>query len=140
MKMSKWINVPNDLSSYYGFVYKITIKTNNKKYIGRCNFWKIVKRPPLKGKKNRRYIKKETDWRNYYGSGGKEWQKIIKQVGKDNIKREILILCKTPWEVKYKEAELQFREKVLLKEEYYNGIIQLKLPKAPKNLRIKDGR
>ena len=133
---NEWLNCPTDISEYWGFVYKITNLTNNKKYIGRCNFWAIEKKKPLKGRVNKRHVKKETKWRDYFGSGGKEWQEVLTKIGKENIRREILVLCSSKWEVKYREAELQFKLGVLLKEEYYNGIIDLKLPKAPKDLRI----
>ena len=51
-----------------GFVYIITNTTNNRKYIGKklAKFKKT--RPPLKGRKNKRREKVESDWRDYWGS------------------------------------------------------------------------
>ena len=51
-----------------GFVYLITNTTNNRKYIGKklAKFKKT--KPPLKGKKNKRRSKIESDWRDYWGS------------------------------------------------------------------------
>ena len=130
-----WKNMPKNIDDYWGFVYCITNTKNGKKYIGKKNFWRIEKRPPLKGRVNKRHFKKETDWKKYYGSGGKEWQKVLTTVGKANVVREVLHLCESPWETKYMEAKEQFDNSVLLSDKYYNGIIQLKLPKALKELR-----
>ena len=52
----------------YGFIYKITNLTNDKKYIGKKQCQSIRKRPPLKGKKNKRHEKIETDWKTYTSS------------------------------------------------------------------------
>ena len=72
-----------------GFVYIITNTTNDRQYIGK----KLAKfsrsRPPLKGRKNKRRTKVESDWRDYYGSSD-ELNEDIAQLGKDNFKREIL--------------------------------------------------
>lgn len=130
----EWKNAPTNIEEYWGFVYCITNTANGRKYIGKKNFWKIEKRPPLKGRKNKRHFKKETDWKTYYGSGGKEWQKVLTDVGKSKMHREILCLCGSPWETKYMEAKYQFDNSVLLSNDYYNGIIQLRLPKAPREL------
>ena len=39
----------------FGFIYLITNLTNNKKYIGCKMLQKVIKRKPLKGKKNKRH-------------------------------------------------------------------------------------
>lgn len=145
--MSVWHNIPENIDDYWGFVYCITNNVNGKKYVGKCNFWRISKEPALKGrskkekekrsklKGNKRHIKKETSWRDYWGSGGKEWQSVLEEFGKDNFVREIISCYKTPWEVKYFEAKEQFDREVLFSDNYYNGIIDFKLPKAPLLLR-----
>ena len=38
-----------NLDDYVGFVYKITHVPSGKYYIGKKFFWKILKRPSLKG-------------------------------------------------------------------------------------------
>ena len=66
----KWSNLAENISleDYIGFVYKITHIPTGKYYIGKKFFWKILKRPPLKGKKNKRHEKQPSDWKEYWGS------------------------------------------------------------------------
>jgi hypothetical protein len=52
----------SDIGDYTGFVYQIHNLTNDKKYIGKKEFYKVIKRPPLKGKKNKRKATVFTDW------------------------------------------------------------------------------
>jgi hypothetical protein len=52
------------------------------------------------------------------------------RLGKDKFTREIIHLCKSRGETNYMEAYYQFKEGVLLKENNYNGIIQIKLGKG----------
>ena len=110
----------------YGFIYKITNLTNDKKYIGKKQCQSIKKRPPLKGKKNKRHEKIETDWKTYTSSSN-ELNKDLQQLGKDNFKFEILRWCDSKWELSYYEARLQFKEEVLLRNDYYNGIINVRI-------------
>jgi len=110
----------------YGFIYKITNLTNDKKYIGKKQCQSIRKRPPLKGKKNKRHERIETDWKTYTSSSN-ELNKDLEQLGKDNFKFEILRWCDSKWELSYYEARLQFKEEVLLRNDYYNGIINVRI-------------
>ena len=110
----------------YCFIYKITNLTNDKKYICKKQCQSIKKRPPLKGKKNKRHEKIETDWRTYTSSSN-ELNKDLEQLGKDNFKFEILRWCDSKWELSYYEARLQFKEEVLLRNDYYNGIINVRI-------------
>ena len=52
--------------------------------------------------------------------------------GKDNFKFEILRFCKSKFELSYFETKLQFEEEVLFRDDYYNGIINLRISR-PKN-------
>ena len=110
----------------YGFIYKITNLTNDKKYIGKKQCQSIKKRPPLKGKKNKRHEKIETDWKTYTSSSN-ELNKDLEQLGKNSFKFEILRWCNSKWELSYYEARLQFKEEVLLRNDYYNGIINVRI-------------
>lgn len=115
----------------YGFIYKITNKATQKKYIGKKQCKSLLKRPPLKGKKNRRITEKETDWREYTSSS-REVNEDIAIYGKDNFIFEIVRWCDSKFSLAYEEAKLQFDEQVLLREDYYNGIINLRVSKPKK--------
>ena len=52
----------------FGFVYLITNTVSDMKYIGKKQIEKRTKRPPLKGKKRKRIIIGESDWKTYTGS------------------------------------------------------------------------
>lgn len=114
------------IGDYVGFVYLITNLENDKKYIGKKWFWSTKKLPPLKGKKRKRTVVKESDWKQYYGSS-EEVKLLLEQLGKDTFKREILRLCKTKGECTYYEAKLQFDFDVLLRDDYYNEFIGCKI-------------
>jgi hypothetical protein len=109
-----------------GFVYLITNTTNNKKYIGKklAQFKKT--RPPLKGKKNKRRSLVESDWKEYWGSS-EHLQADVEQLGPEKFTREILHYCPSKGIMSYLEAYEQFKRKVLLSDEYYNGIINVRV-------------
>ena len=117
-----------DIQDNYGFIYRITNTTNGYDYVGRKYFTTVKKRPPLKGKKNKRRETVETDWKEYWGSSPR-LQADIDILGRDKFTREIVHLCKSRGETNYMEAYYQFTEGVLLREDNYNGIIQIKLGK-----------
>lgn len=118
----------------FGFIYEIT---NNallepKKYIGKKQCISKIRRKPLKGKKRARLDQKESDWKTYTGSS-KELNEDIEKYGKDSFTFIILEWCSSKFELGYKEIKLQLLHDVLLKECYYNGIINCRLGKVPKN-------
>ena len=115
-----------------GFVYIITNIPSGKKYIGKKlgkfskTTYKTVK---LKnGTKKRKKIrgKIESDWKEYYGSSP-SLLKDIELLGKENFKREILYYCTSKAELSYIEAREQFERRVLESDDYYNGIINLRV-------------
>ena len=110
----------------YGFVYLITNKMDQKKYVGKKFFWSQKTLPITKKRKRRKRLKVESDWRTYWGSN-KYLVEDVKNHGPENFTREILHLCKTKGECAYYEAKEQFDREVLLTEEYYNGIISCKI-------------
>ena len=109
-----------------GFVYQITNTTTGRKYIGK----KLAKfkrsRPPLKGRVNKRKYKVESDWQKYYGSSD-ALNEDVQKIGKDKFTREILFYCTARSELSYLEAKEQFDREVLLSDEYYNGIINVRV-------------
>ena len=109
-----------------GFVYEITNTTNDRMYIGK----KLAKfkrsKAPLKGRRNRRRYKVESDWQEYYGSSD-DLTIDIKILGAENFKREILFYCKSKSELSYVEAREQFSRKVLETKDYYNGHIRVRV-------------
>lgn len=101
-------------------------------YIGKKLCTSVKKLPPLKGKTRKRHKKVETDWKTYTGSSP-ELNEDIKKLGKDKFKFEIIKFCTCKWELSYFEAKAQFEEDVLFKQdEYYNGIINLRIGRSPK--------
>ena len=111
---------------YEGFVYLITNKTNQQKYIGKKLAKFKTTKPPLKGKKNKRRGFKESDWKTYWGSSDR-LNADVQQLGEENFTREILYLCKSRAEMSYIEAREQFDRRVLETDEYYNGIINVRV-------------
>lgn len=109
-----------------GFVYLITNLTNGKKYIGKKLSQFKKTRPPLKGKKRKRRSLVESDWRDYWGSSDK-LQADVDELGPENFTREILYYCTSRGELSYLEAKEQFDRQVLLTDEYYNGIINVRV-------------
>ena len=109
-----------------GFVYMITEIDTGRIYIGIKKFWKTVKLKPLKGKKNKRHRKRESDWRDYNSSSEYLKEMIPKRPG--NYKKEILILCDNITEMKLFEAYIQIDMWLNGYWDYMiNGFIGLKL-------------
>jgi hypothetical protein len=115
-----------------GFVYLITNKANQRKYIGKklakfakTTYKTITQKNGVKKKKKIR-SKIDSDWIEYYGSSI-ELNKDVEALGKDNFTREILFYCKSKAECSYVEAREQFGRKVLESDEYYNGQISVRV-------------
>jgi len=109
-----------------GFVYLITNLSNNKKYVGKKLARFKVTKPPLKGKKNKRRSSKESDWKTYWGSSD-HLNADVASLGEENFTREILYYCQSRGMMSYLEAKEQFDREVLLSDEYYNGIINVRV-------------
>ncbi len=128
--MSQWTykgkqvdELPTDCEA---FVYLITNLTSDKKYVGKKLAKFKTTKPPLKGKKNKRRGTKESDWRTYWGSSDHLNAELL-ELGEDKFTREILHYCPTRGIASYIEAEEQFNRNVLLTDEYYNGIINVRV-------------
>ena len=109
-----------------GFVYLITNLTNNKKYIGKkLSKFKKTK-PPLKGKTRKRRTLIESDWRTYWGSS-EHLNADVATLGEEKFTRQILYYCESKGELSYLEAKEQFDRGVLESDDYYNGIINVRV-------------
>lgn len=111
---------------YTGFVYLITNLTNNQKYIGKKLAKFTRSKPPLKGKKRKRKTLVESDWQTYWGSSDRLNADVL-ALGQDKFSREILYFCTSKAEMSYIEAREQFDRRVLETDEYYNGIINVRV-------------
>ena len=113
----------DDIGNLFGFVYRITNLQSGKQYIGRKYFWQ--KRKPKGGK---RKVTSESDWKRYYGSSA-ELKQDIREIGKDNFRREIISLHETLGKVNYEETKQLFLHNVLMEAlddgtpMYYNSNI-----------------
>lgn len=109
-----------------GFVYLITNLEDGRKYVGKklAKFKKT--RPPLKGRKNKRREKIESDWQDYWGSSD-NLKEDVEKLGPDKFSREILHFCNSRGLMSYLEAREQFERRVLETDEYYNGIINVRV-------------
>ena len=116
-------NLPEDCEA---IVYLITNKKSGMKYVGKKLAKRKVTRPPLKGKKNKRRSTKESDWRDYWGSSD-HLQADVEKLGEDQFTREILYFCASRGIASYLEAREQFEREVLLTDDYYNGIINVRI-------------
>ena len=116
------------LKDYLGFVYMITENDTDKKYIGKKFFWSKKILPITKKRKKRKRTLVESDWQKYYSSS--ETLKEQSAANPENYTREILMLCKTKGECSYFEAKLQFDNDVLLRDDFYNGIINCRINKV----------
>ena len=111
---------------FEGFVYLITNTTTGQKYVGKKLAKFKTTKPPLKGRKNKRRGYKESDWRDYWGSSDR-LNADVDKLGPENFTREILYMCKSRAEMSYIEAREQFDRRVLETDEYYNGIINVRV-------------
>jgi len=121
-----------DIDKFVGFVYCIVNLIDGRKYIGRKYFHSIRK---VKGKTRRQ--KKESDWKDYYGSS-KDLLRDVEEYGKINFKRVILSLHVTRGDCNYEEVKQQFLNNVLESNIYYNDNINGKWMR--KSEHITEGR
>jgi Putative endonuclease segE, GIY-YIG domain len=117
----------------FGFIYEITNKVNGKKYIGKKQCVRKIRRKPLKGKTRNRIDHKESDWKTYTSSSN-ELNEDIQKYGKENFEFRILKVCGSKWELGYEEIKEQIARDVLRRDDYYNGIINVRIGTPPKSL------
>ena len=108
------------------FVYLITNLITHQKYVGKKLAKFKTTKKPLKGRKNKRRGTKESDWKTYWGSSEQLHDDILK-LGEHRFTREILHYCPSRGVASYIEAQEQFDRKVLETDDYYNGIINVRI-------------
>ena len=100
-----------DPKYFFGFVYRITRRDTGRSYIGKKQLI-YTQRKKVKGRVNRKHVKKESDWKDYTGSCD-ELNEEIKLLGKEAFNFEILKFCLTKRDLGYTETLYQFKEEVL---------------------------
>ena len=108
------------------FVYLITNTITGMMYVGKKLAKFKTTKKPLKGKKNKRRGTKESDWKTYWGSS-ERLSADIEKIGEDKFTRQILYYCASRGVASYLEAKEQFNRKVLEVDDYYNGIINVRI-------------
>ncbi len=103
-----------------GIIYKIKNLTNGKFYIGRKILRNKKTLPPLKGKKRKRHLIVESNWKTYTGSCVDLNIDIEKG---HSIEKEIIHLCCTKKQMSYYELKYQLLENVLERDDCYNSNI-----------------
>lgn len=86
---------------YFGFVYETTNLINGMKYIGKCIF------------------SRQNGWKNYLGSG-MYLKRAIEKYGKENFKREIIVLAMDAEELNELEEAIITISNAVESIEYYN--------------------
>lgn len=117
---------------FFGFIYEITNTVNNRKYIGKKQCQSRLKRKPLKGKKRNRIDYISSDWREYTSSSNELNEDIVKY-GKDEFIFKIIRICNSKWALAYYEIKEQIERDVLLRSDYYNGIVNVRIGRAPES-------
>jgi hypothetical protein len=122
----KCLTEPPD--GFYGFIYKITNLDNGSIYIGKKCFTHLQKvklsKKARKESGTRKRIerrKKDSGWLDYFGSS----EFLLKDLEANNFNctREVLKLCKDKSSLTYWELAHMVENKVLFRDDCYNGNI-----------------
>ena len=119
----KEINSVEDMgeSIPFGFIYEVTHTPSNRKYLGKKQITSVTKK--ALGKKElalitdkraskSKIVKKESDWKTYYGSNP-EIKQLIKEGKQLEFTREILIFTPNKKLHTYYENKLLFEKGVI---------------------------
>lgn len=116
-----------DFREYLGFVYFIACVPTGQYYIGK----KLL--TASAGKKGNRRVRKESNWRDYYGSST-DMQNLVKKYGKENFQRKILSFHHTKFDLALAELKAQLEYDVISNPFALNGILNIRI-RIPKKLR-----
>jgi len=112
MDYGHWLfNVDFNPEDWFGFIYIITELDTGRKYIGKKQFFN-TNRKVVKGKKNKKKVISESNWRIYTGSS-KNLNFEISIKGNSNYIFEILSLHNSKGSLHYAEVEYQITHNVL---------------------------
>ena len=100
-----------DISEWFGFIYRITELSTGKEYIGKKQFHSYC-RKAVKGKKRKKMVITENDWKTYTSSST-HINTAISTYGKESFKFEIESLHSTRGSLVYAEVRYQVTEDVL---------------------------
>lgn len=115
----------------HGIIYKISRIDDGKFYIGKKNLYsernvKMGKKEAAKITDKRRKltkkVKKESDWKSYYGSED-ILKRDVKELGEEMFKREIIHVCFNKKSLTYQELRHQFLNGCLESDNCFNGNI-----------------
>lgn len=96
---------------WFGFIYRITEISTGREYIGKKQFHSSI-RKVVKGRTNRKVVKKESKWKTYTSSSD-HINAAIKLNGVENYVFAIESLHKTKGSLSYAEVKAQVFEDVL---------------------------
>ena len=122
---------------YEGFVYRITDTETGEKYIGQKRFRKTKTLPITKTRKRRKRTLVESDWRSYYSSS-QVLQERVSEGHTDTLVREILRFGYSKGDLSLLEAMEQIKEGVLFRDDYLNGVINMRVHHRHISNRLKE--
>ena len=111
-------DMPEDV---FGFIYEVTHLPTGRKYLGKKQLISVTKKPLgkkelalLTDKRAKTYkiVKKESDWKTYYGSH-QEIKSLIKERKQSEFSREILIFVPSKKLLTYYENKFLFINEVI---------------------------
>jgi Kyanoviridae NAD synthetase len=139
--MSPWLYLngtevqETDFGEANSFVYVITNLLDNRRYFGKKRL-QFVRRKRVKGRSNRRIVRRPSDWKDYWGSSD-ELKSDVARLGSEAFKREIIRLCLSLSEASYYELKYQMDNDVLLHpDKFYNAYVGGRISR--KQLGVKD--
>tara|TARA_R110002110_G_scaffold7140_2_gene36249 strand:+ start:371 stop:826 length:456 start_codon:yes stop_codon:yes gene_type:complete len=130
--MTTWINFPENPEDYIGFIYYVKNTVTGNYYIGKKQLLKKTRLKANKTRKRDKIVWKDNDVEKYYGSSS-ALLADIEELGKDKFERHVIEMCTSKWHMSYSELMWQIEFNALMDENSYNGILNIRLNKAPKN-------
>ena len=117
-------NMPEDI---FGFIYEVTHLPTGRKYLGKKQLISVTKKPLgkkelalLQNKRAKTYkiVKKESDWKTYYGSHS-EIKGLIKEGKQSEFSREIVMFTSNKKLHTYYENKFLFIKGVIEPDSNY---------------------